>query len=151
MKALALISRGRLENSEGVWDLIRPERDSLNKLKRISLRNKSWFNVLNLEQRKFIDAVIITLNKIHSLLILRFLAPLVGKLLAAMGGDGRKGALALRGEAACKMMRCVAERVVFIAKRWGNKSAPKWLDASFIRYLIAMSLPQNKNQPLFTF
>jgi len=134
-----------------IWDLIQPNRNSLKKLKRISIRNRSWFRMLNWAQRRFIDAIIMVTERVRSLLVLRILAPLVRKLLVAVEGDARRGALVLMVEGAYKIVKIIAEKIVQIAQRWGNKSALKWLDDSFIRYLIVMNLPQNKNSPLHTF
>ena len=133
-----------------VWELISPDRCSLIRLKRLSIRNKSWFTKLSWMQRRFVDAVITTLDRIRSLLLLRLLAPLIRDLLTAICGDARKGALALMGEGAYRMMKKVAERIVQIAKNWGNKKAHTWLNGRFVRYLTIMSLPQNQNTPLFS-
>jgi len=152
MKTLTLGSGGRNENAIEAWGLIKPERVSLEKLKRISIRNKSWFSVLSWEQRRFIEAVIMAVDKIRSLLLLRLLTPLVMRLLSAIGrGDALRGALVLMGEAAYRMMRDAAQNIIRIAQNWGNKLAHKWLeDEGFIKYLTVMSLPQNRNQPAFT-
>jgi len=150
-KVLALQSGAKLSDAGEVWDLVRPDRDSLNRLKRVSLRSKSWFSVLSLSERRFLDAVMMTVDKIRSVLLLRVLAPLVRKLLRAIGGDVGNGALALMGDGAYMMMKSVAEKIVGIAQRWGNKSACEWLEGpGFIRYLIVMSLPRNRNPPMFT-
>lgn len=143
--------RGLHEEEAEVWDLIRPERDSLARLKRASIRQRSWFTELNWKQRRFIDAVIVTVDRIHSRFLLRILAPLVERLLKAMGGTLREGALVLMGEGAYRIMKGVAERIVRIAQKWGNNSAHKWLDDTFVKYLIVMNLPRNKNPPMFTF
>jgi len=152
IKALALGSRGRLEDAMEVWNLIQPERNSLNRLKRISIRNKSWFRMLSWEQRRFIDAIITMVKRIRSLLLLKILAPIVMKLLNAVGkGNALRGALALMDEASYRMMRDAAQNISRIAQNWGNKLAHKWLeDVGFLKYLTVMSLPQNRNLPAFT-
>jgi len=140
LKALA-------ENPMKVWDLIKPERNSFERLKRISIRNKIWFGKLSLKQRRFIELVILAVEKIRSRLLLRLLAPLVLKLLSANGkGNAVKGAIAMMSEGAYKIMREVARRISRIAQKWGNKQAKKWPeDMDFIKYLTVMSLPENKN------
>jgi len=132
-----------------VWDLIHPNRASLERLKRVSLRNRTWFTVLTWKQRKLIDIVIRTVTRIRSLLLLKVLAPLVGRLLRAIGGDTRRGALALMSVAAYEMMKTVAQKIIQVAQKWGNKSAHEWLTEGFIRYLIVINLPQNKNPATF--
>jgi len=51
----------------------------------------------------------------------------------------------LMDKGAYMMMRRVAERIVQVARKWGNRSACEWLDEGFIKYLMIMNLPQNKN------
>jgi len=137
------------ENAD-VWHLIPPERSSLLRLKRLSIRNKSWFTLLSRTERKFIDAIIMTVDKIRSSLVLRLLSPLVRRLLATLSRDLNNGALGLIRLGAYRMMKDVAERIVGIAQKWGNKSAKEWLDQRFLSYLVIMSLPQNKNAPSLT-
>ena len=128
-----------------VWDLVRPERCSLVRLKKVSLRSGAWFTALSWKQRRFLDVVIRTVDRIRSSLLLRVLAPLVGRLLTAIGGNARNGALRLMDRGAHKMMKGVAEKIVRIAYGWGNRSACEWLDECFINYLMVMNLPQNNN------
>lgn len=142
---------GEKANADEVWNLMRPNRDSLKKLKRVSIRNRLWFKAINWKQRRFIDAVIMTVERVRSLLMLRVLAPIVEKLLVTFGGDMRKGALSLMGEGAYGMMRSVAEKIVHVAEKWGNKSAHEWLRTSFFKYLIIMNLPQNRNMSTIAF
>lgn len=139
------LSRGLGEEEAEVWDLVRPERGSLAKLKRVCLRSRAWFIVLSRKQRRFLEVVIRTVDRIRSPLLLRVLAPLVRRLLTAIGGDARNGALALMDRRACWMMVGVAEKIVRVAQKWGNSSAREWLDEGFLKYLLVMNLPQNKN------
>ncbi|MEM3041897.1 MAG: hypothetical protein QXG97_07760 [Nitrososphaerota archaeon] len=149
-KVSQMASTGVTQNDEEIWDLIPPERTSLKKLRQISIRNKSWFRMLSWTQRRFIDATIVVTERIRSLLMLRVLAPLVRKLLEALGENPRNGFLALMSEGAYKIAKNAAEKIVQTAQRWGNKSAPKWLDYSFIRFLMVMNLSQDKNPTLLT-
>jgi len=151
-----------------VWDLISPERVSLIKLKKVAVRNGIWHRVLSWDERRYVDALTMAhIGRIRSSLVLRVLALMVKKLLDAVGrrvraplhivcGDALneeavKGALCLMDETAYRMMRSVAKEISRIAHRWGNKLAHKWPeDAGFLKYLLMMSLPQNKNPPTFT-
>ena len=128
-----------------IWNLVQPERGSLEKLKRLSIRNRAWFRVIDWKQRRFIDIVLKLVDRIRSPLLLRVLGPLVRRLLEAIGGDARTGALILMDRGAYDMMRGVAEKIVAVAQKWGNKSAEKWLNEGLIKYLVVMSLPRNKN------
>jgi hypothetical protein len=147
-----LVSRfGDLSEEESeVWNLVHPERSSLAKLRRLSLRNRAWFRVLNQGQRRFMDVVIKTVDRIRSILLLRVLAPLARRLLAAVGGDARRGALVLMDKGAYRMMRNVAEKIVRVAQKWGNRRSREWLDQSFLNYLLVMNLPQNHNNSMGT-
>lgn len=118
------------------------------RLKKVSLRSRAWFTALSWKQRRFLDVVIRTVDRIRSGLLLRVLAPLVERLLTAIGGDARRGALNLMDRGAYKMMMGVAEKIVQIAWRWGNRSAREWLNEDFMRYLLVMNLPQNGNPTL---
>ena len=133
------------EKKVEIWNLVQPERRSLEKLKRLSIRSKAWFRVLNWKQRRLMDIVMKTVDRIRSPLLLRVLGPLVERLLEAISGDARAGALAMMGKSAYDMMRGVAEKIIAVAKKWGNNSANKWLTEGFIKYLIIMNLPRNRN------
>ena len=126
-----------------IWSLVQPERGSLEKLKRLPIRSGVWFRVLNWKQRRLLDLVMKLVDRIRSSLLLRVLGPLVSRLLVAIGGDDRTGALALMGKGAYDMMRGVAEKIVAVAQKWGNKSANKWLDEAFLKFLVVMNLPEN--------
>ena len=139
------LSRGLGEGEADVWSLVRPERCSLVRLKKVSLRSGAWFTVLSWKQRRFLDIVIRTVDRIRSGLLLRVLAPLVERLLTAVGEEARDGALVLMDRGAYKMMMGIAEKIVQIAERWGNRSAREWLDEGFVRYLLVMNLPQNSD------
>jgi len=138
-------AQNQSEEKVEIWNLVQPERSSLEKLKRLSIRSRAWFRVLNWKQRRLMDIVMKTVDRIRSPLLLRVLSPLVERLLEAIGGDARTGALAMMGKSAYDMMRRVAEKIVTVAQKWGNKSAEKWLTEGFIKYLIVMNLPKNKN------
>ena len=135
------------EDATEVWDLIPPERKSLAKLKRVALRNKAWFSELSWKERRFIDAVIMVVERIRSLLILRLLAPIIKKLLEATRST-RDLMVAVIGEVAYWMRekgRSLAQQLSRIALTWGNKSAAKWPEEKgFVQYLAIINLPSNK-------
>ena len=143
-KGSTLRVQNQSEESE-IWSLVQPERGSLMKLKRLSMRSGAWFRALNWKQRGLMDLTMRTVDRIRSSLLLKVLAPLVRRLLEAIGGDARTGTLVLMGKGAFDMMRGVAEKIVAVAQKWGNKSAKKWLDEGFLKYLVVMNLPRNKN------
>ncbi len=137
--------RSQSEEEAEIWSLVPPERGSLDRLKRLSMRSGAWFRALNWKQRGLIDITMRTVDRIRSSLLLKVLAPLVRRLLETVGGDTRTGTLVLMGKGAFDMMRGVAEKIVAVAQKWGNNAAKEWLDEGFLKYLVVMSLPRNRN------
>ena len=118
----------------------------LSKLKQKSLRvNNSWYRVLNLEKRRFIDAVIQTIDKIRSALLLKVLINFTEKLLQAIGGiRGLIGNLAYDMQA---FGQPLAQRISVVGMGWGNKKAAQWAnDEGFIRFLTVTDM---NNLPIF--
>ncbi len=128
-----------------IWNLVPPERESLTKLRRIAVRNNSWFSALNWKQRRFLDAVISTVNKIRSHFMLRVLAPLIQRLLKTVGNSIRNNVFMINKSLAKRMMGDVAQNIVHIAQNWGNQTAIRWFSEAFIKYLTIMHMPENKN------
>ena len=120
-------------------------RKFLSTLKQKSLRSNKWYRVLSLDKRRFIDAVIQTVDKIRSLLLLKILTGLVEKLLKAIGGIR-----VLIGNLTYNMQnygQSLAQKISIIAKQWGNKTAAKWAsDKRFIQYLTVLDM---NNLPIF--
>ena len=115
-------------------------RSFLSALKRKSIRsNNSWYRVLGLDKRRLIDAVIQTVDKVQSSLLLKILTPLAGKLLQAIGGvRGLMGPLYFGMKS---FGQPLAQKISQIAEKWGNKSAAKWAnDVGFIRFLTVIDL-----------
>lgn len=138
MKALGLTER---IDDVNVWELIMPDKKSLDRLRRVSIRIRSWFAELSFEQRRFIELVILVVEKIRSRLLLKLLAPLILKLLNAILKRAAMGAIALIGEAAYRKMRDSARKICMIARSWGNYSATEWSeDKGFIKYLTITKL-----------
>jgi hypothetical protein len=121
-------------------------RKFLSRLKQKSIRsNNSWYRILSLDKRRFIDAVIQTVDKIRSSLLLKLLTALAEKLLQAIGGiRGLVGNLAYKMQ---NFGRPLAQRISVIATKWGNSLAAKWAnDEVFIRYLTVTDM---NNLPIF--
>jgi len=133
------------EAETNIFGLVQPVRSSLARLMQLSKRSRAWFRVLDWKQRRFMDLVVKMVDRIRSPLLLRVLGPLVSRLLVAIGGDARTGALALMDRGAYDMMRGVAEKIVAVAQKWGNNSAKEWLNEGLVKYLVVMSLPRNRN------
>ena len=115
-------------------------RNFLSTLKKKSLRvNNSWYRVLPIDKRRFIEAVIQTVDKISSSLLVKILTPLAGKLLQAIGGI-----CGLIGKLSYGMQtfgQPLALRISIIAKKWGTNQAAKWAsDEGFIRFLTVIDM-----------
>ncbi len=115
-------------------------RKFLSRLKQRSIRsNNSWYRVLSVDKRRFIDAVILTVDRIRSSLLLKVLSGFVEKLFRAMGGlRGLMGNFAFEMQSfGCPL----AQRVSVIAAKWGNNLAAAWSnDEGFIRYLTVIDM-----------
>lgn len=133
--------------AEDIFNMIRHGgRKFLSKLKQKSIRsNNSWYRILSMDKRRFIDAVIQTVDKIRSSLLLKILTGFVEELLRAIGGI--RG---LIGNFAFEMRNFgypLAQRVSVIAVKWGNSLAANWSnDEGFIRYLTVIDM---NNLPIF--
>ena len=109
-------------------------------MKKKSIRaNNSWYRLISQEKRRFIEAVIQTVDKIRSSLLLKVLTPLIGKLLQALGGiRGLMGNLAYGMK---NFGQPLAKRISIVATKWGNNLAAKWVDdEGFIRFLTVIDM-----------
>jgi hypothetical protein len=145
LKASGSQHRSLSSEEAEVWSLIRPERGSLEKLKRLSMRNRTWFTALAWKQHRLMDIVIQTVDRVRSFQLLKVLAPIVEKLLKAIDGSLKRGALGLMDKGAYSMMKIVALKITSCAQKWGNNLARGWIDEGFIKYLMVMNLPKNNN------
>jgi hypothetical protein len=121
-------------------------RKFLSKLKQKSIRsNNSWYRMLSVDKRRFIEAVIQTVDKIRSSLLLKILTGFVEKLFRAIGGiRGLMGNLAYEMQ---NFGHPLAQRISVIAAKWGNNVAAAWSnDEGFIRYLTVIDM---NNLPIF--
>lgn len=115
-------------------------RQFLLKLKQKSIRsNNAWFKVLSLDKRRFIEAVIQTVDRIQSSLLLKLMTELAEKLLNAIGGIPT-----LIGKIPYGMINYglpLAKRISTVAQSWGNQTAQQWAnDEGFIRYLTILDV-----------
>lgn len=118
----------------------------LSKLKQKTIRSSnSWYRVLSLDKRRFIDAVIQTVDKIQSSLLLKILTKFVQQLLQAIGGiRGLVGTMVFEMQ---NFGRPLAQRISVLAVSWGNNFAAKWAnEEDFIRYLTVVEM---NNLPIF--
>ena len=124
-------------------------RGFLSKLKQKSIRsNNCWYRVLSMDKRLFIDAVIQTVDRVCSSLLLKVLTGFVEKLLCALGG-----VRGLMGDVVFGMQSfgCgLARRVGAIAVKWGNDLAAAWSDdEGFIRYLAVIDMNNHPSSEFF--
>jgi len=157
-------SDGEVSTEDEVWSLVEPDRVSLTKLVRRALSDGLSRKIANLtfNERMYLNALFeAQWNRLKSRLVLKVLAPIVEKMLRAIGRrfegsalhyEGSfdkeviKGALSIMSKSAFKLIRGVADRICCIAKKLGNRLADSWRkDPAFIKYLMVLVLPQNRN------
>jgi hypothetical protein len=115
----------------------------LAKLRMKALRCRVWLSSLTEIQRKFMNVVIITLDKVRSRFLAALLAPIVKALVNALEKtqDVMEEVLGKFTYSTLKNGRMLAHKISRIAQVWGNKSAFKWSkDEGFIRYLSIVNL-----------
>jgi hypothetical protein len=118
----------------------------LSTLKQKSIRsNNSWYRSLTIDKRRFIEAVIQTVDKIRSGLLLKILTAFTEKLLMAIGGI--RGLIGNLNYDMQNFGAPLSKRISIIAEKWGNHNAQKWAnDQNFIRYLTVIDM---NNLPIF--
>jgi hypothetical protein len=126
------------DNNDVAKMILKGGRKFLIALKQKSIRSSnSWYRILSLDKRRLIDAVIQTVDKVQSVLLLKILTPLAGKLLQAIGGvPGLMGQLYFGMKTYGQPL---AQKISRLAANWGNESAAAWAnDVGFIRFLTVM-------------
>jgi hypothetical protein len=117
-------------------------------LKQKSLRcNNAWYRILSLDKRRFIDAVIQTVDKVQSALLLKILTAYAEKLIHVIGGI--RGLIGNLAYGIYSYGQPLAYKISVIAQQWGNKTASTWAkDSGFIRYLTVnvMNISNKPNQ-----
>jgi hypothetical protein len=127
--------------TDEVTDMIlKGGRKFLQTLKHRAIRsNNCWYRILTVDKRRLIDAVIQTVDKVRSALLLKILTPLAGNLLQAIGGvPGLMGQLYFGMKS---FGQPLAQKISLLATSWGNKSAAAWAnDIAFIRFLTVIDM-----------
>ena len=134
------------ETTDVSYMLMNGGRSFLSTLKKKSIRaNNSWYRVLSVDKRRLIEAVIQTVDKVRSSLLLKILTPLAGKLLHAIGGiPGLIGNLSYGMQ---NFGKPLAQKISVIAQKWGISQAAEWAnDERFIRFLTVIDM---NNLPIF--
>jgi len=117
-----------------VWKEVSPTREGLTRLILRARRCNAWFRVLGCAERRYLAAVVRTLDQLRSPLLLQVVGRSVRKLLNAM--RGMVGDLAYKMQAIGKPL---ARSVSLHAQGWGYKSAARWAeDEGFIRFLTIL-------------
>jgi len=155
----------RQESDEkGVWSLVEPNRVSLTRLIRRVFSDRLCRKIANLtsNEKAYLNALLkAQWKRLKSWLVLKILAPIVEKMLRALGRrfegsalhyEGSfdkevvKGALSIMSKSTLRLISNVADRICCIAKKLGNKFADSWRkDPAFIKFLAVLVLPQNRN------
>jgi len=104
-------------------------REVLAKLKTIAVRRGLWFRVLSALERAVIDLTLKVVERVRSSTLKEALKSIASKVVEALKSRSFK-------ERAMAISRVLAERLVRIAERLGNKSAREWAeDPNFVMYL----------------
>lgn len=97
-------------------------------IKQRAMRKGVWFRVLGKVERAIIDLTIKCVQKVRSSKLTKIVATIVNKLTDASKNRLKK----LMDEVG----RSLAQKLIQIAQKWGNKSAVHWAeDYAFIQYL----------------
>jgi len=104
-------------------------REGLAKLKTIAVRRNLWFKALSTVERAIVDLTIRVVERVRSSVLKGALKAIASKIVEALKAKSFR-------ERAIVIGRALAERLVRIAERLGNKRAREWAeDPSFVMYL----------------
>jgi hypothetical protein len=104
-------------------------REGLAKLKTIAVRRGLWFKALSAVERAIVDLTIRVVERVRSSVLKGVLKAIASKIVEALKAKSFR-------ERAIVIGRALAERLVRIAERLGNKRAREWAeDPSFVMYL----------------
>jgi hypothetical protein len=104
-------------------------REVLAKLKTIAVRRGLWFKALSTVERAIVDLTIRVVERVRSSVLKGVLKAIASKIVETLKAKSFR-------ERAIVIGRALAERLVRIAERLGNKRAREWAeDPSFVMYL----------------
>jgi hypothetical protein len=104
-------------------------REGLAKLKTIAVRRGLWFKVLSAVERAVVDLTLKVVERVRSSVLKEALKSIASKVVEALKSRSFK-------ERAMAIGRALAERLVRVAERLGNKRAREWAeDPRFVMYL----------------
>ena len=104
-------------------------REGLAKLKTLAVRRGLWFKVLSAVERAVVDLTLKVVERVRSSVLKEVLKSIASKVVEALKSRSFK-------ERAMAIGRALAERLVRIAERLGNKRAREWAeDPRFVMYL----------------
>jgi hypothetical protein len=104
-------------------------REGLAKLKTIAVRRNLWFKALSTMERAIVDLTIRVVERVRSSVLKGALKAIASKIVEALKAKSFR-------ERAIVIGRALAERLVRIAERLGNKRAREWAEnPSFVMYL----------------
>jgi len=104
-------------------------REGLAKLKTLAVRRGLWFKVLSAVERAVVDLTLKVVERVRSSVLKEALKSIASKVVEALKSRSFK-------ERAMAIGRALAERLVRVAERLGNKRAREWAeDLGFVMYL----------------
>jgi len=115
-------------------------RDMLVSIRRVAMRKRVWFRVLDRCERAVVSLTIRCVERVRSVRLAMIVTAIVDKLKEAMKGRVER----LMETVGSSLARKIGE----IAVSWGNLEAEKWaLDQGFIKYVTVMEM----NRPFSRF
>lgn len=118
---------------EGSVELTRFKWDELARIRLTAIRRRVWFKVLSRLERGLIDLALKVTKEVHSKVLAKAIYSIVKKLLETLES---KVTVLMR-----QIGAPLARELSRIARKWGNKSAHKWVnDFGFIQYLTIMKM-----------
>lgn len=103
-------------------------RDVLVSIRRVAMRRRVWFRVLDRCERAVVSLTIRCVERVRSVRLAMIVTVIVDKLKEAVKGRVER----LMGTVG----RSLAQKLSGVALGWGNKSASRWMeDRDFIRFL----------------
>lgn len=107
-------------------------RGFLRGLKRKALKRRVWYSALSRIDRALLDLTVRVADHVRGSALVNALVSVVEKLESAL--ESRMARVL------CSVGFPAAQRMSLLAQKWGNKSAVKWVNASFARFWAAMYL-----------
>lgn len=106
-------------------------KQSLTKIKRGALRSKAWYTALSKVERAILDLTIKCVERVRSHTLATTISHIVEKILNVLEGGFM--------ERAEKVGREIAEDLISVAERWGNRTCAMWMQSEAYVKLLGVN------------